>query len=62
MPVWMHIMFAPFASFFMMLVWASLIGDTFVHWHENNMLEEWIICILIWVIGVVIFKIIRKYT
>jgi len=34
---------SPFVSFFIMLVWAALFGDTLVVYQENNMIEEYLI-------------------
>jgi len=34
---------SPFISFFIMLVWAALFGDTIVIYQEKNMIEEYLI-------------------
>jgi len=52
-----HIVTAPFASFFMMLLWAGLFGETFTHnVNEKNMFEEYIICIQMYFFIVILYK------
>lgn len=46
---------APFLSYFMMLLWAALIGDTFGI-EENNMFTEWVICVQIYVAIVLLYN------
>lgn len=46
---------APFISYFMMLLWAALIGDTF-GLEEDDMFVEWVICIQIYVAMVLLYN------
>jgi len=45
----LHIFASPMVAFFMILIWAALFGDTVFFLIENNMIEEWIICIQIYI-------------
>jgi hypothetical protein len=45
----------PFLSYFMMLLWAALIGDTF-DVEEDSMLTEWVICMQIYVAMVLLYN------
>lgn len=47
------------AAFFMVLIWAGAFGDTVYFLHENNMMEEWIICIQIY-ISVILLNQLKK--
>ena len=45
----------PFIAYFMTLLWAALFGDTF-DIEKNNMFTEWLICMQIYVILLLIRK------
>ena len=47
-------------AFFMVLLWAASFGDTFYFFEENNMIEEWLICIQIYVIVIVSMQFKKK--
>ena len=47
------------AAFFMVLVWAGAFGDTVYFLQEDNMIEEWIICIQIY-ISVILLNQLKK--
>lgn len=47
------------AAFFMVLIWAAAFGDTLVVLEEDNMIEEWIICIQIYIF-IVVLQMFRK--
>ena len=38
-----------------MLLWAVLFGDTIVYWYEKNMLEEWVICVVLYLVSMVLY-------
>lgn len=60
--IFLHITIAPFISYFMMLLWAALIGDTFGT--EDGMFTEWVICIQIYIAIVLLYnlkKVLIKY-
>lgn len=48
------------AAFFMVLIWASAFGDTIYFFREDNMIEEWIICIQIYIIIVLLTQLRKK--
>ena len=50
------LLFTPVAAFFITLIWAAMLGDTVYYIIENNMIEEWIICIQIYLISIILFK------
>jgi hypothetical protein len=47
--IFLHIFASPAAAFFMILIWAAIFGDTVFFLVEDNMIEEWIICIQIYI-------------
>lgn len=55
-----HIIASPFIGFGMTLIWAVLFGDSIVIIKEKNMMEEWIACILCYILFSIIFSSIRK--
>ena len=55
----LQIFLSPMAAFFMVLIWAGAFGDTVYFLHENNMMEEWIICIQIY-ISVILLNQLKK--
>ena len=47
----LKLFYTPFAAYFMALLWAASIGDTFVFFgKEKYMLEEWIICMVVYIV------------
>ena len=46
----------PFAAYFMALLWAAFFGDTFNDITEKSMIEEWIICVQIYIFVIVLLK------
>ena len=50
-----HLFASPFIGFFLMLLWAVLFGDTIVYWYEKNMLEEWVICVVLYLVSMVLY-------
>jgi len=50
----LHIVLAPMASFFMILLWAALFGNTIGE--EKSMFEEWLVCIPLYLILVLLIK------
>lgn len=38
-----------------MLLWTVLFGDTIVYWYEKNMLEEWVICCVLYLVSMVLY-------
>ena len=55
----LQIFLSPMAAFFMVLVWAGAFGDTVYFLQEDNMIEEWIICIQIY-ISVILLNQLKK--
>ena len=53
--IFLHITLMPFIAYFMTLIWASGFGDTF-YIEKNNMFTEWLICMQIYVILLLIRK------
>ena len=53
--IFLHITMTPFLSYFMMLLWAALIGYTF-DVEEDSMLTEWVICMQIYVAMVLLYN------
>lgn len=51
----LHITLMPFIAYFMTLLWAALFGDTF-DIEKNNMFTEWLLCMQIYVIILMIRK------
>ena len=56
----LKIVLSPMAAFFMVLIWASAFGDTIYFFREDNMIEEWIICIQIYIIIVLLTQLRKK--
>ena len=47
----LKLFYTPFLAYFMALLWAAMIGDTFVFFgKEKYMLEEWIICMVVYIV------------
>ena len=47
----LKLFYTPFFAYFMALLWAVSIGDTFVlYGKEQYMLEEWIICMVVYIV------------
>jgi len=53
--IFLHVTMTPFLSYFMMLLWAALIGDTF-DIEEDSMFTEWVICMQIYVAMVLLYN------
>ena len=50
----LYIILSPMAGYFIMLIWAAAIGNVCDTFSENTMLEEWLICIQIYIFIVVL--------
>ena len=47
----LKLFYTPFLAYLMALLWAAMIGDTFVlYGKEKYMLEEWIICMVVYIV------------
>jgi len=53
----LNIFLSPMAAYFMALLWAAVFGDTFFYWIEKSMIEEWVICIQLYLFSSVIYMI-----
>jgi len=51
----------PFIAYFMTLLWAALLGDTF-DIEKNNMFTEWLLCMQIYIIIVIFYSLRKKVT
>ena len=40
----------------MTMLWAAIFGDTVILWYEKNMLEEFVMCVQIYLGAVFIYK------
>ena len=60
MNILFHFILSPFAAFFMTLFWAVMFNDTIVLIEEKNMIEEWILCIILYMLSAIVFRIKSK--
>ena len=54
--LFVKLFYTPFIAFFMVLFWAVLFGDSLYYIIKNNMIEEWIICMVIYIVLVLGFE------
>ena len=57
----LHIIVSPVAGYFMTLIWAASFGNVCDTLTENTMMEEWLICIQIYIGIVLIVTLKRKF-
>ena len=50
-----QIIAAPMVAYFMTLVWSAMFGDSVTYLIDNSMIEEWFLCMQIYV-GIVIIR------
>ena len=55
----LHIIVSPMAGYFMTLIWAASFGNVCDTLTENTMMEEWLICIQIY-IGIVLIVMLKR--
>ena len=55
----LHLLVSPAAAFGMILVWAAIFGNTIGT--EKSMLEEWLVCIPLYILVIFLLKLKKKY-
>lgn len=56
----LHIILSPMVGYFMMLVWAAAFGNVCDTLSENTMMEEWLICVQLYIMIVLGIMLKRK--
>ena len=50
---------APMVAYFMALVWAAMFGDSVTYLIDNSMIEEWLLCMQIYIV-IILLKQVKK--
>ena len=50
-----QIIAAPIVAYFMALIWGAMFGDSVTYLIDNSMIEEWLLCMQIY-IGIVVIR------
>ena len=54
-----QIIAAPMVAYFMALIWAAMFGDSVTYLIDNSMIEEWLLCMQIYIV-IILLKQFKK--
>lgn len=60
MNILFHFILSPFAAYILSLFWAVMFYDTIVLIEEKSMIEEWILCTILYMLSAIVFRIKSK--